>query len=67
MKLTNTEPKKKSTEIEILKEIKKEYDNKSSIILKLESRKNKENQVLLDIKYSFNRYINNIQNINLNN
>lgn len=66
IKLHGAEPKKMPTEIELLNEIKKEYDDKSSIILKLQSgnRANEENLALIGVKDSFNRYINNIQNIN---
>lgn len=60
------EPKKKPTEIELLKEIKKEYDDKNSIILNVKNgnRTDEENQAFFGVKESFNRYINNIQNIN---
>lgn len=66
IKLCYVEHKKEATDIELLKEIQKEYDDKSNIILKVQSRKraDEENVALLSVKDSYNKYINNIQNIN---
>ena len=66
IKLWYAEHKKNPTEIELLNEIQKEYDDRTSIILKVKSgnRASEENQALLGFKDSFNKYINNIQNIN---